>query len=65
MNYLPKGVREVYIYNFEQKLKETVLIFGSGDGIVSHFKLVGSRSNLRILYVKDCTKIVEFDVLSK
>ena len=42
-----------------------MLIFGEGDGIVSHFKLIGTGSNLKILYVKDCTKIVEFDVLSK
>jgi hypothetical protein len=65
MNYLQKGKREVYIYNFEQKQRETVLSFGSKDGIISHCKLVGKGSSLKVLYVKECTQIFEFDVTTK
>ncbi len=65
MNYLQQGKREIYIYDFEQKQRETVLTFGSKDGIISHCKLVGKGDSLTVLYVKDCNKIFEFNVKTK
>lgn len=65
MAYLPKGIREIYIYDFNQKKKETILIFTGSDGIISHCKLSGKRSALKIIYVKDCKHIVMYDINSK
>jgi hypothetical protein len=65
MAYLPKGIREVYIYDFSIKRKETLMTFTGSDGIISHCKLSGRKSALKVTYVKDCKNIVIFDVKSK
>ncbi len=65
MSYLPKGIGEIYTYNFDLKLKATLLTFGGNDGIISHCKLSGSKSALKIIYVKDCKHIMMYDVNSK
>lgn len=65
MAYLPKGVREVYIYDFSMKSKETIMTFSASDGIISHCKLSGRKSALKVTYVKDCKNVVMFDVKSK
>jgi hypothetical protein len=65
MSYLPKGLREVYIYYFNEKKRETILSFSSKDGIISHCKLIGSASNLKIIYVKETRSIYEYDVNKK
>lgn len=62
MSYLPKGIREIYTYNFDLKKKETLLTFGANDGIISHCKLTGNKTALKIIYVKDCKHIVIYDV---
>lgn len=41
------------------------MTFNGGDGIISHCKLVGKGGDLKVLYVKDCTKIFEFNVQTK
>lgn len=64
MNYLPKGVREIYIYDFQAKKKTTVLTFKSSDGIISHCKLSGKKSQLKIVYVKDTKNVILHDVQS-
>ena len=62
MDYLPKGLREIYIYDFATKKKETILSFSNKDGIISHCKLMGTKSSLQLLYVKDTTKIMICDL---
>jgi len=41
MAYLPGGVRELYLYNFATKERETVLRFAGNQGVISHCKLAG------------------------
>lgn len=65
MAYLPKGAREVYLYDFSSKTKETIMTFTGSDSIVSHCKLHGPKSALKVTYVKDTKNIVMFDVKSK
>lgn len=62
MDYLEKGVREICIFDFESKEKQVLMTFSGKDGIISHCKLMGNRANLRILYVKDTTKLMIYDV---
>lgn len=62
---MPKGVREIYIYNFSEKKRETILSFSSKDGIISHCKLVGQGSNLKVIYVKETRSIYEYDISKK
>lgn len=65
MAYLPKGVREVYLFDFSMKTKETIMTFNGSDGIISHCKLSGSKSSLKVTYVKECKTVVMFDVKTK
>ena len=65
MTYLTKGEREIYIYSFETKLKQTVLNFSGKVGIISHCKLGGKKTALQIYYVKDCKHVMQFDVNTK
>ena len=65
MSYLPNGLREVYIYNFNEKKRETILSFSSKDGIISHCKLIGSKSNLKVIYDKETRSIYEYDISKK
>lgn len=43
MDYKAKGVREIHLYDFNNKKKETILTFGQKDGIISHCKLTGEK----------------------
>lgn len=65
MAYLPKGAREVYLYDFSMNKKETIMIFSGADGIISHCKLSGKKAALKVTYVKDTKNIVMFDVKTK
>jgi hypothetical protein len=65
MAYLEKGEREIYIYNFDRKTKQTILKFTGKDGIISHCKLSGLKQALKVYYVKDCKHVMQFDVNSK
>jgi hypothetical protein len=62
---LANGVREVYIYYFNEKKRETILSFSKKDGIISHCKLIGAGSNLKVIYVKETRSIYEFDITKK
>lgn len=64
MEYLEKGVREINLFDLDAKMKQTILTFTSKDGIISHCKLMGNRSDLKILYVKDTTKIMIYSLKS-
>ena len=65
MVYLPKGVRELNIFDFATKKYETILTFTAGEGIISHCKLSGQKSSLNIIYVKDCQKIIMYNIKNK
>lgn len=62
MDYLPKGLREISIFDFVTKKKELLLSFSEKDGIISHCKLMGTRQALKIAYVKDTQKVLYYDV---
>jgi hypothetical protein len=65
MSYEPDGVREVYLFDFSTKEKQIIMKFVKKDGIISHCKLSGSKSSLKVTYVKECKTIMIFDVKSK
>merc|ERR1712216_245603 len=55
----------IYLYDFQNRKKETILDFTSKDGIISHCKLVGVKGCLKMLYVKDTTKLMLCDLATK
>lgn len=65
MSYEPDGVREVYLFDFSTREKQIIMKFVKKDGIISHCKLSGSKSSLKVTYVKECKTIMIFDVKSK
>lgn len=62
MEYKEKGERAIFLFDFANNKKETAVVFGPKDGIISHCKLSGSKQEPRIFYVKDCKQIMVFDV---
>lgn len=61
MDYQAKGLREIFTFDFTSKKKELILSFTEKEGIISHCKLMGTRANLKIAYVKDTQKIYYYD----
>ena len=61
MQYLSRESREVYVYDFAMKEKQTVLTFSKRDGIVSHMKFIGDS----VFYVKDTKNLIKYDIKKK
>eukprot|EP00352_Strombidinopsis_acuminata_P001319 CAMPEP_0176347896 /NCGR_PEP_ID=MMETSP0126-20121128/7437_1 /TAXON_ID=141414 ORGANISM="Strombidinopsis acuminatum, Strain SPMC142" /NCGR_SAMPLE_ID=MMETSP0126 /ASSEMBLY_ACC=CAM_ASM_000229 /LENGTH=234 /DNA_ID=CAMNT_0017696373 /DNA_START=97 /DNA_END=801 /DNA_ORIENTATION=- len=61
MTYQPKGAREIFMYTFTQGQRDSILQFGAGDPIVSHFHMLGNK----IYYVKNTKDIIEYDISTK
>ena len=61
MQYLSRESREVYVYDFALKEKQTVLTFSKRDGIVSHMKFIGDS----VFYVKDTKNLIKYDIKKK
>ena len=58
MHYLSRDQREVYLYDFARKEKQTVLTLSKRDGIVSHMKFLGDS----LYYVKNTKDLVRYDL---
>jgi len=58
MQYISREAREIFIYDFPTKTKNTVLSLSKRDGILSHMKFLGNN----LFYIKNTKDIVRYDL---
>jgi hypothetical protein len=61
LTYLDKDIREIWIYNFENRKKEKVETFGGNDGMISHAKFLKEPEGGGdfLFYVKNCQYVMQ------
>jgi hypothetical protein len=61
MQYQTRDHRELYLYTFATRTRDTICTFMKRDGLISHVKLLGDF----IFYIKNTKDVIRYDTKTK